>query len=154
VVLFIQTYLTVLWNLSIPFSINSAAKLAAKLIKEQPTTWIPQIQVSGPLRGSLVGPIPTIEKAINFETEKRQNGITQFILTDLKPCAEEWEKLKKQMSLSYIADPVDAREWRIDHTPGQKMYWILNISFHHLDDASARKALRNVAESADSDSSI
>jgi hypothetical protein len=150
VVLLIQTYLTVLWNLPIPFSTNSAAKLAAEVIKEQLRGFREFKFVD--LCAGAGGPTPTIAEAINSETGKRQNGLAEFILADLKPCEKEWQKLKNQINLSYITDPVDATStgWRIDRTSGQKVCWIFNISFHHFDDASARNVLCNVAESADS----
>ncbi|KAJ9364839.1 hypothetical protein C8Q69DRAFT_486489 [Paecilomyces variotii] len=142
VVKFIQTYLTALWNFRIPAVRHTAAEAAANIILEN----LPDASLYtfvDPCAGA-GGPIPAIEKALG--TEYRHS--VQFILADIKPRVEEWKAIKKeQKNISFIQDSVDAAE--LGKVTSGKECRIFNISFHHFNDASAKKVLHSAMQFTD-----
>jgi salicylate hydroxylase len=95
------------------------------------------------------GPTPVLESELNKELESEGKSPVQFVLTDLYPHIEEWERIsKKQQNVTYIESPVDARA--VPRFASKKECRIFNICFHHFGDEDAAGILRNAIESADS----
>ncbi|KAE8383526.1 hypothetical protein BDV26DRAFT_287369 [Aspergillus bertholletiae] len=138
----IQTYLTALWNLRNLLVRRTAAEVAADIIDENLPNACSYTFVD-PCAGA-GGPIPAIEKALNA----KYGFPVKCILADLRPCVKEWEAIqKKQESISFIEDPVDATKCA-KVTPGRECR-VFNIAFHHFDDESAQKILSSAMQSGD-----
>ncbi|KAE8390238.1 hypothetical protein BDV23DRAFT_193952 [Aspergillus alliaceus] len=137
-ILFIQTYLTALWDLRIPFVRNTAAEVAASIIKESLPKASSYTFVDTCARAG--GPIPAIETALN----------AKLFLADRRPCMIEWKAIKKQHEcISFIPEPVDATSLERITSEGRECR-IFNISFRHFDDDAAKLVLSSVMQSADS----
>ena len=107
------------------------------------------------------GPTPFIEKYVNQEIVQNKHAApsspVQFLLTDLYPHVEAWEKaVKKSDNLGFIGKPVDATNARKDLLQGfdprvreKKQFRTFNLAFHHFDDDLAVKILENCLETSD-----
>lgn len=174
--MFIQTYLTTLWNRRIPRVLRrSAAEVAAAVIIDNLPDFSTYTFVD--LCAGAGGPIPTIEKVLNEECStnsyidrqseeglRDQNhlGPIKFILADLIPCQKGWEKLALQENIICVPKEVDVTQrGGVDVTTlegvdgitlagaldNRRECRMFNISFHHFDDDSARNVLANAMES-------
>lgn len=143
-----QLSLTKLWNLQAPFSSHgSLATQACKIFKEQLAD-ISSYTVLDICAGS-GGPTPVLESELNGELEAQGKPPIQFILSDLHPHVEEWERIsKKQQNISYIETPVDARA--VPRMGRRKECRIFNLCFHHFNDEDAMGILKSAIQSADS----
>ena len=90
-----------------------------------------------------------LEFELNRELEAQGKPPIQFILSDLDPHVEEWERIsKKQQNISYIETPVDARV--VPRMGKNKECRIFNLCFHHFNDEDATGILKSTIQSADS----
>ncbi|KAJ5126390.1 hypothetical protein N7448_005694 [Penicillium atrosanguineum] len=142
-----QLSLTKLWNLKVPFwSRGSLATQACEVFKEylqDPSSYT----VLDICAGS-GGPTPVLESELNREIEAQGKVPVQFILSDLYPHVEAWQRIsKKQQNVSYIETPVDARA--VSRLGKEKECRIFNICFHHFSDEDAAGILKSAVESAD-----
>ncbi|KAJ5199690.1 hypothetical protein N7491_009512 [Penicillium cf. griseofulvum] len=144
-----QLVLTQLWNLRVPWwSRGSLAKQACAVFKEHLKD-LSSYTVLDICAGA-GGPTPVLESELNKELESEGKGPVQFVLTDLYPHTEEWERIsKKQQNVTYIESPVDARAVP-RFAISTKECRIFNICFHHFGDEDAAGILKNTIESADS----
>lgn len=143
-----QLSLTKLWNLQVQFwSRGSLATQACKIFKDH----LPEVSsytVLDICAGS-GGPTPVLESELNGELEAQGKTPIQFILSDLDPHVEEWERIsKKQQNISYIETPVDARA--VPRMGKKKECRIFNLCFHHFNDEDATGILKSAIQSADS----
>lgn len=146
-----QVFLTKLWSLHIPlWSHRSLATQACEVFKKYLRD-LSSYTVLDICAGS-GGPTPVLESELNRELEVQGKDPIQFILSDLDPHIEAWEKIsKKQQNVTYIETPVDARAF--PHLPRmgkKKECRIFNICFHHFSDEDAVGILKNTVQSADS----
>ncbi|KAJ5645808.1 hypothetical protein N7490_002180 [Penicillium lividum] len=96
-------------------------------------------------------PTPVLESELNKELESEGKAPVQFILSDLYPHIEAWERIsEEQLNVTYIKTPVDARA--VPRLAGKvkKECRIFNICFHHFGDEDAAGILKNAIETADS----
>ncbi|KAI1422565.1 hypothetical protein F5Y12DRAFT_611192 [Xylaria sp. FL1777] len=79
----------------------------------------------------------------------------KFILTDLHPHVESWEKAARASPhLTYVSTPVNAAaappELILRNKAGGKgVFRLFNLAFHHFDDELARAILKNTVETSD-----
>lgn len=78
-----------------------------------------------------------------------------FVLTDLHPHVESWEKAARDSPhLTYVPTPVDAaaapRELiQRGKAGGKGVFRLFNLAFHHFDDVLARAILKNTVETSE-----
>ncbi|KAI0441430.1 hypothetical protein F4803DRAFT_418001 [Xylaria telfairii] len=84
-----------------------------------------------------------------------QGGAVKFILTDLHPHVESWEKAARHSPhLTYVPTPVDAAAAPPDliiqnKMGGKGVFRLFNLAFHHFDDDLARAILKNTVSTSD-----
>ncbi|KAI3320336.1 hypothetical protein HD806DRAFT_242128 [Xylariaceae sp. AK1471] len=87
--------------------------------------------------------------------EHQGSEAVKFILTDLHPHVESWEKAAAQSPhLTYVPTPVDAASAPPDlikqnKAEGKGVFRLFNLAFHHFDDRLARAILKNTVETSD-----
>ncbi|KAJ5746608.1 hypothetical protein N7520_011790 [Penicillium odoratum] len=143
-----QFALSQLWRLKVPgWSRGSLATQACAVLKEylqdlSSYTFMDICAGAG-------GPTPLLESELNKELEPGKQPV-QFVLSDLYPYIEEWERIsKKQENIRYIDTPVDARAVpRFSEI--EKECRIFNICFHHFGDEDAAGILKNAIDSTNS----
>ncbi|RAL12847.1 FAD/NAD(P)-binding domain-containing protein [Aspergillus homomorphus CBS 101889] len=144
-----QFTLTQLWNLRIPgWSHGSLATQACEVFRK----YLPDLTsyTVVDLCAGAGGPTPVLERELNQTLAKHGKRPVTFLLTDLYPHLDAWQRInKKQPSVSYLAEPVDARSHRRYADAERKECRIFNICFHHFDDEDARGILRSAVRSAD-----
>ncbi|OQE80161.1 hypothetical protein PENNAL_c0047G10577 [Penicillium nalgiovense] len=145
-----QLVLTQLWNLRIPgWSYGNLAKQACSVFKEHLKD-LSSYTVLDICAGA-GGPTPVLESELNKELEAEGKSPVQFVLSDLYPHIEEWERIsKKQQNVTYIESPVDARAVPRIAGSSNKECRIFNICFHHFGDEDAAGILKSAIETADS----
>jgi salicylate hydroxylase len=90
-----------------------------------------------------------LESELNKELEAQGKDPIQFILSDLHPHIEAWERIsKKQQNISYIETPVDSRA--VSRIGNKKKRRVFSICFHHFSDEDAAGILKSAVQSADS----
>ncbi|KAM3067375.1 hypothetical protein ACMFMF_009866 [Clarireedia jacksonii] len=97
------------------------------------------------------GPTPILEKVVNQKLQAQGKGPVQFILTDLYPDLQAWEKIiKRSENISFVRQPVDATKKISRYAePGKKECRIFNLCFHHFNDEPAAKVLRSAVQTSD-----
>jgi hypothetical protein len=96
------------------------------------------------------GPTPILEKVLNQKLRAQGDDTVRFILTDLYPDLEAWEKIVKHSeNISFVRQPVDATKTSKYAESGKKECRIFNLCFHHFDDDAAGKVLRSAVQSSD-----
>ncbi|PYH49798.1 putative salicylate hydroxylase [Aspergillus saccharolyticus JOP 1030-1] len=144
-----QFTLTQLWNLRIPFwSRGSLATQACGVLHEHLSN-LSSYSIIDFCAGA-GGPTPVLERELNQPLEKAGYAPVQFLLTDLYPHLEAWQRItKKQPNISYVADPVDARLAPRYADKDRKECRVFNICFHHFADEDARGILRSAVQEGD-----
>jgi salicylate hydroxylase len=145
-----QFSLTQLWNLRVPgWNRGSLATQACKVMKEH----LPDVSsyTFVDFCAGAGGPSPVMEIALNKSLTSEGKTPVQFILTDLYPHVQEWERIsERQPRVSYIDRPVDARaSTKLIIESTTKECRIFNICFHHFDDGDAAGILRDAVGSTD-----
>ncbi|KAJ5758414.1 hypothetical protein N7520_005570 [Penicillium odoratum] len=104
-----QFSLTQLWNLKVPgWSNGSLATQASAVFKEYLKDLSSYIILD--ICAGAGGPTPVLESELNKELESEGRAPVQFILRDLYPHIEAWERIsEEQLNVTYIKTPVDAR---------------------------------------------
>jgi salicylate hydroxylase len=137
--------------LYVPFwSHGSLASQACKVFKKYLRD-LPSYTVLDICAGS-GGPTPVLESELNKELEAHGKAPIQFILSDIDPHIEAWEKIsKKQQNVTYVETPIDARAVpQLPRMGKKKECRMFNICFHHFSDEDAVSILKNTIQSADS----
>ena len=138
------------WRISVSDR-GSPAVQASKILVDQlggPTkatkyTYIDACAGSG-------GPTPLIEQRMNDQLRSAGLERVKFVLTDLWPDVKAWKGItSRSENISYIEQPIDARKGVRLTGPEGKECRMFNLSFHHFDDAVAKKVLASAVESAD-----
>ncbi|KAI1326612.1 hypothetical protein F5Y16DRAFT_421737 [Xylariaceae sp. FL0255] len=168
----VQTGLTHAWTTRIPVLQScSPATLVAKTLRQQlgrsasGYTYIDFCAGAG-------GPTPSIARALNSQlaagTSASSEGpaapsyaavasrtpFAHFVLTDLHPHIQSWEKaVKRSTYMSYIPEPVDAAAVPQNlierfQAQGKPVFRLFNLAFHHFDDHLARAILKNTIETS------
>jgi hypothetical protein len=102
-------------------------------------------------------PTPDASSSVPASARNGHSGseAVKFILTDLHPHVESWEKAAAQSPhLTYVSTPVDAAAAPTDliqrnKAGGKGVFRLFNLAFHHFDDKLARAILRNTVETSD-----
>ncbi|KAI0816099.1 hypothetical protein GGR55DRAFT_625174 [Xylaria sp. FL0064] len=87
-------------------------------------------------------------------SSRRSEGV-RFVLTDLHPHVESWEKAARASPhLTYVSTPVDAAAAPPElitrnKAEGKGVFRLFNLAFHHFDDELARAILKNTVETSD-----
>lgn len=88
----------------------------------------------------------------NGKVNGEQNEPVKFVLTDLHPHVESWEKAAlASPHLTYVSTPVDAAAAPAElfANRGKKpVFRLFNLAFHHFDDGLARAILKNTVETS------
>ncbi|KAI1814898.1 hypothetical protein GGS20DRAFT_546337 [Poronia punctata] len=89
-----------------------------------------------------------------IQPQTQTQETVKFILTDLHPHVESWEKAaKNSANLTYVSDPVDAaaapKDLLTSTRNGKGVFRLFNLAFHHFDDKLARAILRDTVETSD-----
>ncbi|KAI3335642.1 hypothetical protein F4824DRAFT_464347 [Ustulina deusta] len=85
---------------------------------------------------------------------RRSEGV-KFVLTDLHPHVESWEKAARASPhLTYVSTPVNAAAAPPElimqnKAEGKGVFRLFNLAFHHFDDELARAILKNTVETSD-----
>lgn len=98
------------------------------------------------------GPTPSIERAVNAHLRSRELDPVRFVLTDLHPNIEAWDKVaRKNPLITYEAQSVDASaapKHLVNRADGTKTLRLFNLAFHHFDDPLATAILRDSVETS------
>ncbi|CAF9913492.1 MAG: hypothetical protein HETSPECPRED_001570 [Heterodermia speciosa] len=179
----VQASLTILWTLKVPIIQGaSCASLLANKLRSilgsalQSYTFVDFCSGGG-------GPTPFVERNINrtirgnaawSQTKSTANDIelvqlngagktqreggVDFVLTDIHPHLEAWERAaKKSDRLKYIESSVDAGDAPKDilalatgdeSRQQKKVFRLFSLAFHHFDDPAARRILQNTLETS------
>ncbi|KAK3945679.1 hypothetical protein QBC46DRAFT_302907 [Diplogelasinospora grovesii] len=115
----------------------------------------------GPSYAAIVAEGPAVTNGTNGSSAPNGHSTTtsdqpvRFVLTDLHPHVEDWQKAASASpNLSYIPDSVDAANAPADlvgryKRDGKKVFRLFNLAFHHFDDPLARAILKNTVETSD-----
>lgn len=96
------------------------------------------------------GPTPILEEVLNQKLRAQGEKTVRFVLTDLYPDLEAWEKIvKRNENITFVKQPVDATKTSRYAEDGKKECRIFNLCFHHFDDEGAAKVLRSAVQSSD-----
>ena len=110
------------------------------------------------------GPTAAIEREVNAVIEKEKGDgdgdAAMFVLTDLHPHVEAWERaVKKSANLRFVREGVDASDVGVgvvERAVGEnkmkmkkKVMRLFSLAFHHFDDELAEGILRNTIETSD-----
>ncbi|KAI0421563.1 hypothetical protein F5X98DRAFT_328662 [Xylaria grammica] len=182
---YVQTGLTHTWTTCIPLLQScSPATLVANILRRELSASVSSYTYIDFCAGA-GGPTPYIERALNQQlgssrsspssppsyaavvsqsydapspapapNEPRNLGV-KFILTDLHPHVESWEKAASASPcLTYVSSPVDAAAAPPDlilknKAQGKGVFRLFNLAFHHFDDDLARAILKNTVETSD-----
>ncbi|KAK4902620.1 hypothetical protein LTR27_000558 [Elasticomyces elasticus] len=166
-----QNTLTAQWTKKLPFIQKQApAELAADAVLSainslddiETAEWTVIDFCSG-----AGGPIPFIETLVNDSRRLEGKKPIQFRLSDLHPNIDAWMRhAALSENLSFVPQPVDASYPPFSvisaTTPGDKkaalnagyeskskVFRLFCLSFHHFDDATARRVLKSTLETSD-----
>ena len=180
----VQAALTNFWTITVPFlqsaSISSTlASTLRSLLGPSLTSYTFVDFCSG-----AGGPTRSIERSVNLKLRGnaawssnkstsndielvRLNGVGKesteegvgFVLTDIHPHLEAWEKAAKRSDhLKYVRESVDAGNVppdllaSVDGMSGaqqqRKVFRLFSLAFHHFDDPAATQILRNTLETS------
>ncbi|KAI2628264.1 hypothetical protein GGS21DRAFT_492915 [Xylaria nigripes] len=165
---YVQTGLTHAWTICLPaLQQCSPATLVANILRRELKKSISSYAYIDFCSGA-GGPTPYIEQALNghltsvdpadhqsSKDKLQQKKGVQFILTDLHPHVESWEKAARMSPhLTYISTPVDAAAAPVDlimqsKAEGKGVFRLFSLAFHHFDDGAARAILKNTVETSD-----
>ncbi|KAI1124575.1 hypothetical protein F5Y10DRAFT_249142 [Nemania abortiva] len=175
---YVQTGLTHTWTTKLPLLQScSPATLVANILRRELDGSVSSYAYIDFCAGA-GGPTPYIEQALNqqlstttttlsngsspapsYAAVAAQNGPqregVKFVLTDLHPHVESWEKAARQSPhLTYVSTSVDAAaappELIMQSKAGGKgVFRLFNLAFHHFDDGLARAILKNTVETSD-----
>ncbi|KAI1826953.1 hypothetical protein F4861DRAFT_536426 [Xylaria intraflava] len=171
---YVQTGLTHIWTTCLPLlQACTPATLVANILQRELKTSVSSYTYIDFCAGA-GGPTPYIEQALNKHlnsqrppndqdqppaTTSQKNGHVaggvKFILTDLHPHVESWEKAaRKSAHLTFVPTPVDAAAAPPDlimqnKAGGKRVFRLFNLAFHHFDDGLARAILKNTVQTSD-----
>ncbi|KAI5464769.1 hypothetical protein BGZ63DRAFT_421768 [Mariannaea sp. PMI_226] len=147
----IQDALTRAWNSHTPLQSISPARLAAKILIEDFGDTLPDYTIVDFCAGG-GGPTPSIERTVNAHLRSRNLDPVRFVLTDLHPNIEAWDKVaRKNPLITYESQGVDASaapEHLVHRHDGKKTLRLFNLAFHHFDDPLATAILRDTVETS------
>ncbi|KAK5626160.1 hypothetical protein RRF57_001875 [Xylaria bambusicola] len=182
---YVQTGLTHAWTTHIPvLQTSSPATHVANILRRELGSASASSYTYIDFCAGAGGPTPYIERALNQQlrnpspqppsyatvVSQSPNGDTttthlpsppntdqgvKFILTDLHPHVESWEKAARASPyLTYVSTPVDAAdappELITQHkAAGKGVFRLFNLAFHHFDDGLARAILKNTVETSE-----
>ncbi|KAH6894326.1 hypothetical protein B0T10DRAFT_249674 [Thelonectria olida] len=142
----VQDALTRAWNSQTPLQSMSPARIAANVLIDQFGDSLPDYTIIDFCAGG-GGPTPSIERAVNTHLRSRKLDPVRFVLTDLHPNIESWEKVaRKNPFITYETQGVDASaapEHLVSRDDGKKTLRLFNLAFHHFDDPLATAILRD-----------
>ncbi|KAI6775786.1 hypothetical protein HG530_002544 [Fusarium avenaceum] len=148
----VQDGLTRAWLFSTPLQPQSPASLSAKVLIEQLNTSLSDFTFVDFCAGG-GGPTPSIARTVNGHLRSQGLDPARFILTDLHPNVEAWEKVaQKNPLLTYERTSVDATaapKHLVRRDDGTKPFRLFNLAFHHFDDDLARSILRDTVETSE-----
>ncbi|KAI0102276.1 hypothetical protein GGR51DRAFT_562715 [Nemania sp. FL0031] len=180
---YVQTGLTHTWTTKLPVLQScSPATLVANILRRELGTSVSSYAYIDFCAGA-GGPTPYIEQALNQQLssssstsptpssssasstyaavaaaqngQRREGEGVKFVLTDLHPHVESWEKAASASPhLTYVSTSVDAAaappELIMQSKAGGKgVFRLFNLAFHHFDDGLARAILKNTVETSD-----
>ncbi|KAL7951625.1 hypothetical protein V8C42DRAFT_12852 [Trichoderma barbatum] len=147
----IQDALTIAWNSNTPLQPQSPARIAASTLIRQLGDSLSSYTFIDFCAGG-GGPTPAIQQAINSHLSAQDEPPVDFILTDLHPNIAAWESIvQKSPRITYERQPVDAGnapKHLIERQDGKKVMRLFNLSFHHFDDALARRVLKDAVDTS------
>ncbi|KAF5027624.1 hypothetical protein F66182_250 [Fusarium sp. NRRL 66182] len=148
----VQDGLTRAWLFSTPLQPQSPACLSAKVLIQQLNTSLSSYTFIDFCAGG-GGPTPSIARTVNTHLRSRGSDPARFILTDLHPNVEAWERVaQKNPLLTYDRTPVDATaapEHLVRIDDGTRPFRLFNLAFHHFDDDLALAILRDTVETSE-----
>ena len=134
----------------LPIQAQSPANLAADLLIRELGDDLPSYTYVDFCAGG-GGPTPAIERVINTNLNCHGLDPVDFVLTDLHPNVEAWEKIAKRNDhVTYEAQSVDASKAPsvLARVGSKKTMRLFNLAFHHFDDPLAKDILRNTVETS------
>ncbi|CAM1501848.1 Fc.00g038320.m01.CDS01 [Cosmosporella sp. VM-42] len=147
----VQDALTQAWNSQTPLQKLSPARLAASLLINELGPSLPSYTFIDFCAGG-GGPTPSIERAINNHLRVQKQAPVDFVLTDLHPNIEAWERVASNNPLiTYESEGVDASaapERLVKREDGKKVMRLFNLAFHHFDDPLATDILKDTVETS------
>lgn len=145
----IQSVLQLVWDMHLPplTKASSAAYIGDVILENLPNPgtfdFIDNCAGGG-------GPTPGIEARVNAKLRAEGKKPARFVLTDLHPHINAWERLAKKFeNITYVSDPVDARDCMRLARDGKRECRMFSLSFHHMDDPVAAAILKDAFENAD-----
>ncbi|KAH7157674.1 hypothetical protein B0J13DRAFT_176029 [Dactylonectria estremocensis] len=147
----VQDALTQAWKSNTPLQTLSAAHHAANVLIRQLGDALPEYTIIDFCAGG-GGPTPSIERIVNGHLRSRHLAPVRFVLTDLCPNINAWEKVAaKNPLITYERESVDASaapKHLVRRDDGKKTLRLFNLAFHHFDDPLATAILRDTVETS------
>ncbi|KAI0966154.1 hypothetical protein F4678DRAFT_484387 [Xylaria arbuscula] len=110
---------------------------------------------SAPSYAAVASQDPTENHSNGASTASPESKGVKFVLTDLHPHVESWEKAARASPhLTFVATPVNAAAAPPEliaqnKAAGKGVFRLFNLAFHHFDDELARAILKNTVETSD-----
>lgn len=99
------------------------------------------------------GPTPSIERTINNYLKAHSRPQVDFVLSDLHPNINAWEKVARQSPrITYEPQSIDASNAPkrfVERGDGKKVMRLFNLAFHHFDDPLAKNILRDTVKTSE-----
>lgn len=147
----IQDALTEVWNFDTSLRGRTPARIAASVLIHDLGDALPDYTFIDFCAGG-GGPTPSIANAVNADLRQRDLPPVDFILTDLHPNVDAWERVaEKNPYVKYDGRSVDASrapDKLVKRADGRKVFRLFNLAFHHFDDPLARDILRDTVDTS------
>ncbi|KAM0356188.1 hypothetical protein ACHAPU_000583 [Fusarium lateritium] len=148
----VQDGLTRAWLSNTPLQSQSPASLSAQVLIDQLDTSLTDFTFIDFCAGG-GGPTPSIARTVNTHLRSRGSDPARFIMTDLHPNVDAWERVaQKNPLLTYERTSVDATaapKHLVSRDDGTKPFRLFNLAFHHFDDDLATAILRDTVETSE-----
>ncbi|KAF4971107.1 hypothetical protein FSARC_1998 [Fusarium sarcochroum] len=148
----VQDGLTRAWLSNTPLQSRSPASLSAQVLIEQLSTSLSDFTFIDFCAGG-GGPTPSMARTVNAHLRSQGSDPVRFILTDLHPNVEAWDRVaQKNPLLTYERTSVDATaapKHLVRRDDGTKPFRLFNLAFHHFDDDLAKAILRDTVETSE-----
>lgn len=140
------------WKSQSPLQSSPPAQIVSSILINELGTSLPEYTYVDFCAGG-GGPTPSIERSVNAHLRLQDSRPVRFILTDLHPNVQAWNKVaSKNPLITYEPGPVDASAApkhlvrRGDETKTMRLF---NLAFHHFDDKLAKAILKDTVETSD-----
>lgn len=147
----VQDALTRAWMSQTPLQKLSPANMASSILIRELGPSLPSYTFIDFCAGG-GGPTPALERSINAHLRDQKKPPVDFVLTDLHPNIEAWERIAAENPrITYEREGVDAScapERLVRRGDGKRVIRLFNLAFHHFDDSLATEILKDTVETS------